>query len=88
MRIVDGMVVTEVGDSWVAVATGPAAERLHGVVRLNKTAKVVWDALAEGLGEREATRRLCERFDVDEEHAAASVSRLVAELADAGLLVE
>ena len=86
MRIVDGMVVMLVGDAWVAVPTGDATERLRGVVRLNETAKAVWDGIAEGLGEGEMAARFCDRYDIDEEHALASVRRTVETLVEAGVV--
>ena len=80
------MVVTRVGDAWVVIPTGEAAERLRGVVRLNDTAKVVWDGLEEGLDEEEIAARLAGRYDVDESHALESVRRTVDRLAGAGLV--
>ncbi len=86
MRIVDGMILRQVGAGWVAVPTGDASERLHGVVRLNSTGKVVWDAFVDGATEEEAAARLTERYEVDEEHALESVRKVVAKLTAANLL--
>lgn len=87
MKIIEGMVLTPVGNDWVAVPTGEAADALHGVVRLNKTGKVVWDGLAEGLTKEQIVDSLTERFEVDDETAGAAVEAAMAKLADAGLLV-
>jgi len=87
MKIIGGMVVTQVGDDWVAVPTGEASNTLHGIVRLNDTAKVVWDALAEGLDEQAAAARLTERYEVDDARALESVRGAVDKLEAAGLLV-
>lgn len=86
MKIVDGMVLTKVGESWVAVATGEASERLHGIVRLNGTGKVVWDGLAEGLSEDKVAAKLTSRYDVDDERALAAVRSVVDKLSEARLL--
>ena len=87
MKIIDGMVVTQVGGDWVAVPTGEASSTLHGIVRLNNTAKVVWDALAEGLDEQAIVARLTERYEVDDAHARDSVRGAIEKLEAAGLLV-
>ncbi|MBO7674559.1 MAG: PqqD family protein [Atopobiaceae bacterium] len=86
MKMVDGMMITQVGEDWVAVPTGEASSKLHGIVRFNKTGKVVWDALAEGLDEEAAAGRLTDRYDVDDERALAAVRGVVEKLESAGLL--
>lgn len=87
MKIVDGMILSQMGEDWVAVPTGDASEKLHGIVRINETGKVVWEGLSEGLAEEEIVSRLTERYDVDDATALASVQSVVATLSDAGLLV-
>ena len=86
MKIIEGMVLTPVGNDWVAVPTGEAADALHGVVRLNKTGKVVWDGLTEGKTKEQIVASLTERFEVDDETAGTAVDAAIAKLADAGLL--
>lgn len=86
MKIIDGMVLTEVGSEWVAVPTGEASGVLHGIVRLNKTAKFVWDELAEGSSEDELVERMLATYDVDEATAKASVAKVVEQLLGAGLI--
>ena len=86
MKIVEGMVLTEVGEGWVAVPTGTAADVLHGVVRLNGTGKLIWEGVDEGLTEQELTQRLTECYEVDEMTAAKSVARVLEELKDAHLI--
>lgn len=87
MKIVDGMILSQMGEDWIAVPTGDASEKLHGIVRINETGKVVWEGLSEGLAEEEIVSRLTERYDVDDATALASVQSVVATLSDAGLLV-
>lgn len=87
MKIVDGMILSQMGEDWIAVPTGDASEKLHGIVRINETGKVVWEGLAEGLAEEEIATRLTDRYEVDDATALASVQSVVATLSDAGLLV-
>ena len=86
MKIIDGMVLTEVGSEWVAVPTGEASSVLHGIVRLNKTAKFVWDGLAEGLSEQELCERMLSTYEVDEATARAAIDKAVGTLKSAKLL--
>ena len=86
MKVIDGMVLTEVGGEFVAVPTGGASSVLHGIVRLNKTAKFVWDGLVEGLSEDELVSRMLDAYDVDEATAAEAVVKVIDQLRAAHLL--
>jgi hypothetical protein len=52
----------------------------------NKTAAVVWEALADGADRESLAELLCARFDVTPEVARADVERLLEWLAAEGLL--
>lgn len=86
MKLVDGIILTPMGDDFVAVPTGKASEILHGIIRINATTKVLWEGLEEGLGEQELVKLLTDRYDVSESTAAQSVARVLGELKNAGLI--
>ena len=83
-----GMVLTPMGEGWVAVPTGEASVVLRGFVRLNTTAKLVWEGIDEGLTEQELAQRLMERYEVDEAKAVQSVARVLGKLRAAKLVEE
>jgi len=88
MKLIEGLVVMETAGETVAVPTGAAAERLHGVIRLNETGKVIFEALAEGLDADAAAKRLTEQYDVDGETARRDAAAIVDSLRKAGLIEE
>ena len=47
---------------------------------LNETAMLVWRGLESGKTTAEIAREICDRYDVTEEHAMASIERLVTAL--------
>ena len=47
---------------------------------LNETAMLVWRGLESGKTTAEIAREICDRYDVTEEHASASIERLVTAL--------
>jgi hypothetical protein len=53
---------------------------------LNETAMLVWRGLERGQTRGEIARQICERYEVDEEHATQSIERLIASLAAHRLL--
>ena len=54
--------------------------------RLNATAAAVYKGLERGLGRDALLDDLCAQFDVERETAAAELDRLLAELAERGLV--
>ncbi len=54
--------------------------------RLNGTAAFIWKALERGASAESIVGELCETFEVGPEEAAAEVQRLLAELAESGLV--
>jgi hypothetical protein len=55
-------------------------------VGLNRTANAIWQALEEPLTSEQLAKRLCESFDVTEEHCLTSVERTLKELSDRQLV--
>ena len=88
MKLIEGLVVMETAGETIAVPTGAAAEKLHGVIRLNETGKLVFEALMKGLDEAEVTKSLTEQYEVDEKTARADVAAIIERLHEAGIIVD
>lgn len=89
MKVKDGFVVREVAGQAVVVATGEASRDFHGMVKLNGTGKLIWEALAAGLSEGEIAQKLVAEYaDVTPEKAAEDVRSFVSQMREAGFIVE
>lgn len=89
MRLIDGIVLTEVAGDYVAVPVGEASQVLKGVVRLNKTGKDIWDGLAAGHSLQQVADDLVQKYDgVDSASALGYVESVADKLCGVGLLVE
>lgn len=77
MKHVDGMVLIESGNEWIVIPTEDAPARVHGKIRLNKTGKIVWDCLTEGLSEPRIAEQLSLRLGVDEMTAELTVASVL-----------
>ena len=86
MKLKDGFILTEVEDDFIAVPIGKTADELHGIIRLNKSGKVIWDALAAGLNTEAAAERLTELYHVDQQTALKDVLAVEEQLKTAGLM--
>ena len=89
MKIKEGFVLEQIGESYVAVAVNRAADDFSGMVRLNSTGAFLWKAAAE----RELTRdQLCDAltavYEVDREIAMRDINKFVDMLIEKGIMTE
>ena len=88
MKLKDGMVLTNIGNDYVAVSTGET-ENFRGIVRMNKTGAAIWNLIADGLEREAIARELLNRYDgVDYEAALAETDRIISILREKGLLTD
>jgi len=87
MKIKEGMVLSQVGDEYVAVPVGEQYKNFYGVVQLNHTGAVVWKGLESGLSREEIADDILNKFsEVNKERALASVDHVIQVLTDEGFL--
>ena len=87
MRLIESLVLTELGDEYVAVPTGAAAERLRGIIHLNATGLAIIKGLQQGLNEKKIAGILVDKYDrVDFEKALEDVKTIIKEMIMAGLI--
>ena len=78
MKIRKGFVLEEVGDSFLACATGKLAREFSGFIRMNETGAFLWKKLSEkSMTEAELVSALLAEYDTTEEVAKADVSSFV-----------
>lgn len=87
MRIKNGFVLREVAGQAMVIATGEASKDFHGMIKLNVTGKVIWEALQEGVSEEDIVSRLKEQFEVEEEKAIQDVRAFVNQMKEMGFLI-
>ena len=88
MKIKEGYIVKEVGSAFAVVAVGKEAENFKGVITLNESAKVLWDALSKGATMEDLQKSLTDVYDVSDEKAMQSAEMFVAKLREANVIVE
>lgn len=86
MRIKEGFVLREVAGQAVVIATGEASKSFHGMIKLNDTARVVWEGLTAGKSDEQITAQLVAVYSVDVEEAATDVAAFIKQAADKGFL--
>lgn len=86
MKIKSGFVLRDIAGQAVVIATGEASKDFHGMVKLNETAKDIWQWLSDGRTVPEIAEKLAEKYSVDKSNAAADVMEMVEKMEKAGFL--
>ena len=88
MKPREGIVAQQMGEDYILVPLGEAAQDIHGLARLNESGYFIWKALCEGLDVEQIAQRLTGEYaGVDLPRAREEVGKLVARLQEAKLVV-
>ena len=89
MKILESLLMTQIGEDYYAVPVGAAAEKLHGMLRLNETGYVIVKGLIEGREANEIAQSLTEEYEgADWETSLKAVQSVIDDLQAAGLMTD
>ena len=88
MRIDNNLTVTQLGGDYMAVPVGEAAERFHGVIRLNTSAAFIIDCLRTETTEDEIIDKMLARYEAERGVIASDVEKTLRRLREIGMLEE
>lgn len=88
MRVKEGFVLHNIGEEYMAVATGKAAENFNGIVRSNETGAYVFELLQKETTEEAIVDAMCERYEADREVIQKDVVKIIQQMREAGFLDE
>ena len=77
----------DVADSLVLVPVGAATERFPGMITLNESGKLLWEALATEQTPETLTELLLEQYEVAPEQARTDVDAFLKKLCAVGAVV-
>ncbi len=86
MKLKEGFVLRQVAGSWIVLPVGAASVDFNGMVSLNETGALLWQALEKG-GDRAAlTDALTAEYEVDRAEAERHVEEFLETLKKVGCL--
>ena len=88
MKLKDGFLLRQVGDSHVVVPLGARTVDFRCILTLNETGAFLWERLGEERTAEQLTAALLEEYAVEPAVAAADVDAFVSALREKGLLDE
>ena len=65
MKIKEGFVIREIAGQSVVIALGAAAKSYNGMIKLNDTAKLIWQGLEKGQDKQTIVDSILEEYEVD-----------------------
>lgn len=77
----------DVADSLVLVPVGTATTRFPGMITLNETGKLLWEALAADQTEDSLTALLLEHYQVEQSQARSDVQIFLQKLRSVGAVI-
>ena len=86
MRINEDFIKEKVGDDCVLVPTDDGYQ--NGIFNLNETAERIYDLLCEENDRDEIVAILCEEYDTDQKTAEKYTDEYIAQLREAGILID
>jgi hypothetical protein len=86
MKLKEGFILQQVGDEYMAVATGEAAKGFNGLIRNNKTANDILRLLMTDTTEEKVIDAMLERYDAPREVIAEDVHETIRRLREAGFI--
>ena len=88
MKIKEGFLLRTVAEEHVVIAVGKASLVLNGIIKLNDSGALLWNAIVDGAGEDRLVRLLTGAYDIPEAQAEKDVGSFLETLRGAGCLEE
>lgn len=86
-KLKDGFVVRKIGMQIMAVPVGKQTSEIHGMIILNESAEILWNALKDGADKQTLIKLITDDYEVSEEQAAQDVDKFLEGLREQGALV-
>ena len=85
-KLKSGFVIRKIGNQTMAVPVGPRTSHIHGMIALNETGELLWNALVEGMGEESLVNLIIHNYEIDKQTATADVRDFIKRLKEQGAL--
>ena len=87
MKLITDFEIVDMIDENIAVPVGTGSEKIHGVLKLNKSGAEILDCLTKGMTEGEIVETLSQKYDNDYASLENDVHDIIESLKTAGLLI-
>lgn len=86
MKIKKGFIVRQINNDYVVAAVGEQSKNFNGIIRLNQSAKFIWDMLEKGCDKTDIVQALLDNYEIDKEKAEQDTQHFIQKLEEAEIL--
>ena len=89
MKIIDGFVLRPLGEEFIVIGEGISQINFNKMISLNSTAAFLWENVeGKDFTVEDLTKLLTDKYEVEEERAAADAAAIAAKWIEAGIVSE
>lgn len=88
MKLNENFVLKTVAGASVVMPVGEAVSKINGMIKLNASAKFIWELLENGKTENEILEEMKNNFDADESILQNDLKAFLKLLSEKGILVD
>ena len=86
MKIKEGFVMREVAGQYVVIAIGEASKTFHGMIKLNRTGKDIWEGIQKGFDKNQIVEFFIETYEAAREDVEKDVEEFLNQMKEVGIL--
>lgn len=86
MKLKYNFIVQKIGDGYAAVTYGKDVDSFSGMIRLNETAKSIFECLKEETSIDEIVEKMLAEYDTDEKTMRNSVETVINQFNESGII--
>lgn len=88
MKIKETFVLRQLADTWVVLPLADKTLNFNGMITLNESGVLLWNALEKGADTAALVQLLTSEYDVSAEQARSDVDEFIQKLQEAGCLTQ
>ena len=86
MKLNGNFVLRDIAGESMLIPVGESSGKVNGIITLNESGVVIWNALNEKCDKDYAVLKLTEEFDVDDDTAKVDIDAFIAKISELGLI--
>ena len=88
MRLIGDLVLQKMSDKYLLVPTGKAVDVFNGVIKMNETSKIIYDAIKSEKKKEDIVDELINKYQISNEDSILYVEEVVNKLKEIGVLID
>lgn len=88
MRLIGDLVLQKMSDKYLLVPTGKAVDVFNGVIKMNETSKIIYDAIKLEKKKEDIVDELINKYQISNEDSILYVEEVVNKLKEIGVLID